>query len=145
MNLKFIIIIHDLTRYIFHITMYVYACSWLLTTVWMTCFDGFWASQHQQRKSVISVHSSEIRVLYLMKLSSKTLQCWNVKTHVVFVLFFISCYFIFFYVDIDQEEKIAWNETRKKLCGFLVFQKYGKYWSVPLDNLIKHITLISEE
>ena len=53
LNLKFIIIIHDLTRYIFHITMYVYACSWLLTTVWMTCFDGFWASQ--QRKSVISV------------------------------------------------------------------------------------------
>ena len=53
LNLKFIIIIHDLTRYIFHITMYICACSWLLTTVWMTCFDGFWASQ--QRKSVISV------------------------------------------------------------------------------------------
>ena len=122
--------------------MYICACSWLLTTVWMTCFDGFWASQHQQRKSVISVHSSEIRVLYLMKLYSKTLQnfpyCWNAKTHVVF-LFFISCYFIFFYVDIDQEEKIARNETRKKLvCGFWYFKNMANFEAFHNGENLQH-------
>ena len=42
-------------------------------------------------------HSSEIRGLCLMKLSSEKIQnlqyFWNKKTHIVFCLFFISCYF----------------------------------------------------
>ena len=46
----------------------------------------------------ITLHSSEIRGLCLMKCSSGMLQnlpyFWNMKTHIV--IFFISCYLIFF-------------------------------------------------
>ena len=44
-------------------------------------------------------HSLEMRKSFLMKCSSGTLQnlsyFWNTKTHAVFIIFFISCYFIF--------------------------------------------------
>ena len=46
---------------------------------------------------------------------------WSTKAHVVFVLFFISCYFIF-----------SHNEC-PGLC-LCRFQKYGKFWSISLEQ-----------
>ena len=80
-------------------------------------------------------HSSEIRGLCLMKLSSKTLQnlpyFWNKKTQIVFFVFHFSfpamlLFYLMnalFYVDIDQgircnKSKVARNE--KNYLGFLI-------------------------
>ena len=92
-----------------------------------------------------------------MKLSSKMLQIlpyfWNTKTQIVFFRFSFRATFFFFIVealvsvDIDQgihyyNSKVARNE--KNLFN-PSFQKYGKFWSISLDNFTKHKPLISEE
>ena len=74
------------------------------------------------------VHSSEIGGLCLMKCSSEMLHnlpyFWNTKTHTVFLSFFLSWYFSFSPNECpglwrhEKNKVVAWNEKRKKLCGF---------------------------
>ena len=79
--------------------------NWKKTTLWFQFLN-------YQKSEDISMHSSEMRGLCLMKWPSEMLQnlpyFWNMKTHVC-SFFFISCYFIFFsnecpglYDDMDQ-------------------------------------------
>ena len=84
------------------------------------------------------MHCSEKRGLCKLKMSNKMLQnlpyyFWNKKTQIYF--FFISSNFGF--------RKSKWK-LNKKYLGFLI-PKYGKFWSISLDNFIKHIPIISEE
>ena len=46
---------------------------------------------------------------------------------------------------IREKYKVERKLKRKKLRGFSIFQKYGKFRSVSLGHFIKHESLISDE
>ena len=109
------------------------------------------------------VHSSEIRGLCLMKLSSEILQnlpyFWNKKTQIpcFYVLFFIfeqlcicrcpagQCRHIDHIATVKNPKLLKMKNEKDQVCiRVFIFQKYGKFRSVLLDNFIKHKPLISE-
>ena len=74
----------------------------------------------------------------------------NKKTQIVFLGFHFKLVRICYigYVDIAsdvQNSLVARNEKWKKTIWVFLFQKYGKFWSILLDNFIEHKLLISEE
>ena len=48
---------------------------------------------------------------------------------------------------IREKYKVARNEKQNKIytIWIFIFQKYGKFWRIPLGHFIKHKHLISEE
>ena len=90
-------------------------------------------------------NTTEIRGLCLMKWTSEMLQnlsyFWNTKIHIIFVLFFISCYTLFFLNEfpwsmstysrafIKEKNKVTQNESTTRV---FVFQKYKKFSSISL-------------
>ena len=79
---------------------------------------------------------------------------WNKKTQIVFLIFHFEqlwicnsgCPALVQGICIWQLKiQRCSNWKTKKTIWFFLFQKYGKFWSIPLDNFITHKPLISEE
>ena len=105
-------------------------------------------------------HSSEIKGLCLMKCSSETFQnlpyFWNKKTQTVFFFIF---HFEQLWICNSRCPDLCWHRPghpllqiqssskwkMKTTIWVFLFQIYGKFWSVSLDNFIKHKPPISEK
>ena len=127
----------------------------------------FRVSQFRPQKLGHMVHTPpKFRICARQKVPAKCFKIYHIlyiwKPKVAFSVFhlvllyifsyFILCYFIFplmnvlVYVDIDPRAFIREkNKVERNEKWFLVFQNYGKFWSVLLGHFIKHKPLISEE
>ena len=92
-------------------------------------------------KTILLIHSSEIRGFYSTKCSNET-RCS-----------FFSSFFIFIYVNTDQvihkHEKynveIRRNNENRKNQQQLIQIIWYKFWSVLLEHFVGHKSLINEE